>query len=325
MVAPILAFIGILSDLGIGTALVQQKSINQSQISSLFWLNAALSLIVSVGLIAISPAIGMLYHEPKTIAITIALAAMFFVGSLGIYPSAILTREMRLTARAVIECLASFVGLVVGVLTAKAGWGYWSLIYLQAASTATGLLITWWVARWLPSRPRWDRSVGHIMRFGSSLTVSNIAVYFSMSADNMIVGAVNGKVALGLYDKAYRLVVQPLTQASAPFGRVAIPLLSRLNGEPPQLCIGFPAHDSITIPDLHPGLICGMCLAPQLVNVFLGPTWSAMSTVYAWVCVGGIAFTLYGGACWLFTSQGRGREQMNWSVVTSLTASRHLL
>lgn len=316
MVAPILAFIGILSDLGIGTALVQQKSINQSQISSLFWLNAALSLIVAVGLIAISPAVGILYHEPKTIAITIALAAMFFIGSLSIYPSAILTREMRFTARAVIECLASFVGLVVGVLTAKAGWGYWSLIYLQAANTATGLLITWWVARWLPSRPRWDRSVVHIMRFGSSLTVSNIAVYFSMSADNMIVGAVNGKVALGLYDKAYRLVVQPLTQATAPIGRIAIPLLSRLNGEPLRYASAFRTMIQLTCLICTPGMICGMFLAPQLVSLFLGPTWGAMSNVFAWLCLGGIGSPLYSGACWLFTSQRRGRELMNWTVIT---------
>lgn len=318
MVAPILAFIGILSDLGIGTALVQQKSINQAQMSSLFWLNAVLSLVVSVVLVAISPAVGLLYHEPKTIAITIAMAGLFFVGSLGIYPAAILTREMRLAARAVIECIASFVGLMIGVLTAKGGWGYWSLIYFQAASTATGLLITWWVAHWLPSRPRWDRSVGHIIRFGSSLTLSNVAVYFSMSADNMIVGAVNGKVALGLYDKAYRLVAGPLMQLSAPIGRVAIPLLSRLNGDPARYASAF--KRMVQLPNLFcmPGLICGICLAPQLVHVFLGPTWSAISPVFSWVCVGGLASTVYGSASWLFTSQGRGRDQMTWSVITSL-------
>ena len=318
MVAPILGFIGIISDLGIGTALVQQKSISQSQISSLFWLNGALSLAVSLGLIAISPAVGLLYHEPKTIAITMAMAAMFFVGSLGIYPAAILTREMRLVARAVIECIAAFVGLVVGVLTAKAGWGYWSLIYLQAAATVTGLLLTWWFARWMPSRPLWDRSVGHIMRFGSSLTVSNIAVYFSMSADNMIVGAVKGKVALGLYDKAYRLVAVQLLQLSAPIGRVAIPLLSRLLGDPPRYASAF--RRMVQLPNLIsiPALICGMFLSPQIVHVFLGPTWSGISPVFSWVCVGGLASSLYGSASWLFTSQGRGRDQMKWSVITSL-------
>src|SRR6266496_5888997 len=83
MVAPILSFIGIIGDMGIGMALVQQKSISQSQTSALFWLNAMLSLIICVGLIVVSPLVGLLYHEPKTVCITIALAVLFFVSTFG--------------------------------------------------------------------------------------------------------------------------------------------------------------------------------------------------------------------------------------------------
>jgi PST family polysaccharide transporter len=66
-----------------------------------------------------------------------------------------------------------------------------------------------------------------------------------------------------------------------------------------------------------PGLICGMFLAPQLVFVFLGPSWMGISRVFAWVCFGGVTSSLYGSASWLFTSQGRGRDQMKWAVITS--------
>ena len=317
MVTPILSFTSILSDLGVGMSLIQQRWISQSQISALFWFNAAISLLISLALIALSPLVGLLYHEPKTIPITIALAGLFFANTLGVHPSAILVREMRLARRAVIESAQYVVGITVGILTAIAGCSYWSLIYLQMASTATGLLLIWWSAGWLPSRPRWDPSIKRTLRFGASLTVSNIAVYFSMSADNMIVGAVNGKVALGLYDKAYRLVVAPLSQMSSPIGRVAIPLLSRLDSEPERYASAF--KKMMQIPNLIciPGLVCGMFLAPQLVHLFLGPTWGGISPVFSWVCVGGLGSCIYGSAYWLFTSQGRGREQMKWAIVTS--------
>ena len=133
----------------------------------------------------------------------------------------------------------------------------------------------------------------------------------------MIVGAANGKVALGLYDKAYRLVAMPLLQFSAPIGRVAIPLLSSLNGEPERYASAF--RRMIQLPSLIcvPGLICGMFLSPQLVHVLLGPSWSGVTKVFSWICFGGIASSLYGSAFWLFTSQGRGREQMKWTVITS--------
>ena len=282
MVAPILGFISIISDLGTGTAMVQQKTISQSQISALFWLNTTLSLIISLGLIATSPLVGQLYHEPKTVLITIVMASLFFVGNPWFYPAAILNRKLRLVSRAVIETVSAFTGLVVGIITAKAGCSYWLLIYMQAAATVASLVLTWWAAAWLPSPPSWDRSVAHIMRFGAGLTVSNIAMYFTVSADNMIVGAVKGKEALGLYDKAYRLVVTPLAQLSAPIGRIAIPLLSRLSDEPERYASAFKRMIQLPTLIFTPGLICGMFLAPQLVQVFLGPTWSGISGVFSW-------------------------------------------
>lgn len=317
MVVPILGFIGSIGDLGIGRALIQPRFITQAQISALFWLNAAISAAICLVLVAISPLVGLLYHEPKTVPITIALATLFFVSTFAIHPSAILNRQMQLVRIAAIECIASLLGLVVGILTAMNGWSYWSLVYMQAASTLSSLLLTWLSAGWLPSRPRWDPSATGTLRFGTSLTVSNIAIYFSTSADNIIVGALGGRVALALYDKAYRLAVWPIAQFSAPIGRVAIPLLSRLSGEPERYAAAY--KRMIQMPNLLciPTLVFGIFLAPQLVHVFLGQTWNGIAPVFSWVCVGGLGSILYGGTAWLFTSQGRGREQMKWSVITS--------
>jgi PST family polysaccharide transporter len=318
MVVPILSFISIISDLGIGMALVQRKYISQSQISALFWLNATISAAIALALVAISPLVGLLYREPKTVPITIVLAALLFVSTFGIHPSAILNRQMRLARKAVIDCVASVVGLTVGILTAMIGCSYWSLVYLQIANTLSSLLLTWLSAGWLPSRPRWDPSAIRTLRFGASLMISNIATYFSMSADNMIVGTMGGKVALGLYDKAYRLVVSPISQLSAPFGRVAIPLLSRLDSEPAQYASAYKRMIQLQNLICIPAMIYGIFLSRQLVHVFLGSTWSGIAPVFSWVCVGGIGSCLYGSASWLFTSQGRGREQMKWAIITSV-------
>jgi PST family polysaccharide transporter len=243
---------------------------------------------------------------------------LFFVSCFAIQPAAILNREMRLVRRAVIECIQSVIGLAVGIYMAKTGHGYWSLVYMQAANSVSGILLSWWSIRWVPSRPRWDSSATRILRFGASLTLSNIATYVSISGDNMIVGAVDGPVALGLYDKAYRLVLQPLSQLSAPIGRVAIPLLSRLNDDAPRYASAFRRMLQLPLLICLPGLLCGIFLSRQLVGVFLGPTWAQIAPVFSWICVGGLVSTIYGSAFWLFTSQGRGRDQMNCTIITSI-------
>lgn len=317
MVAPILGFISVISDMGLGTALIQQRSISQSQVSGLFWLNAVVTALISLLLVAIAPLLGTMYREPKTVSITIMLAALLFIGSLGIYPSALLAREMRFVVRSSIDITQSTIGLIVGISAARAGYGYWALLDQQAGATISGLLITWFAARWWPSRPRWDPSSLRLLRFGTSLTLSNVATYLSTTADNILVGVVDGKIALGLYDKSYGLVLAPLGLICAPIGRIAIPLLSRLQDYPERYESTFRKMIQLPLFCCVPGLICGMFLAPQLVDVFLGPKWYAVSPVFAWICVGGLASYLYGSAFWLLSSQGRGRDQATWSLITA--------
>ena len=136
---------------------------------------------------------------------------------------------------AIIDTSSVLAGLIIGVLAAWHGAGYWSLVLAQTGSSAATVMLVWAFTSWRPARPAYEPGVRPLLRFGANLMGSNLATYFSMSADNMLVGAVNGDVALGLYDRSYNLVVKPLTQLMAPVSRVAVPTLSRLAGSPERL------------------------------------------------------------------------------------------
>src|ERR1044072_6582844 len=94
MVAVVTGFVSIFKDLGLSAATVQREEITYEQVSTLFWVNVALS--VGVGLLpaAISPAVAWFYGEPRLRAVTAAYAFGFLVGGLTVQHEALLRRQM---------------------------------------------------------------------------------------------------------------------------------------------------------------------------------------------------------------------------------------
>ena len=317
MVSPVLAFIGTLNDLGFAQAIVQRRDITAAQVSHLFWINVLASLVLAAVLMLAAPLVGWLYGEPRTVGITLAMTVSLVIGTLGIVPSALLSRQMRFVAASAIEVgsLVVSVGLSIGL--ALAGFGYWSLVLAQIASTATGMVAVFAAAGWRPRFRHTRAPIGSLVRFGANLTGVNLATYVSMMADNIIVGAVAGKNALGLYDRSYTLALQPLGQLMAPLGRVAMPLLSRFEDDPDRLRWSYLLMVRLGVLLTAPAMIVCVVLHGPVIALLLGPRWAAAAPVFAWICLGGVFASIFSSTGWLFTVQDRTGEQLRLSLATA--------
>jgi hypothetical protein len=94
MVSAITGLLGSLGELGLSSATVQRAEITHEQVSTLFWINFAFSLLISGVVAALAPAIAWFYHEPRLTAITLVSAGSFIFGGLTIQHYALLTRQI---------------------------------------------------------------------------------------------------------------------------------------------------------------------------------------------------------------------------------------
>ncbi len=318
MVSPILGFLGTFNDLGFGQAIVQTPEITKNQISALFWRNMLMSLGLAALLSLIAPLAGHLYHEPRTTRLLIAMGGLLILGTLGLVPSALLKRNMRFGPLALIDVASLVIGAIVTVLAAVDGFRYWALVIGQLATSLASVILAFIYARWLPNRSTNAPNLGAFLRFGANLTFVNVATYFSMTADNMIVGAVAGKVQLGLYDRSYTLTIQPLNQLLSPISQVSVPLLSRLQGKPDMYKTSYKHMLRLALTLTMPGMLLCVVLAKNLVPLLLGAKWTPAAPIFAWVCFGGLVAPIFSSTGWVFTTQNRTGEQMKASVATAL-------
>ena len=318
MVAPIVVLAQTLNELGLAQAIIQRPDVSARQVSGLFWLSLAFGSALALILVASAPLVGRIYNEPASAHILAVMAGLIVLGSVALVPAALLSRQMRFVSLSIIELLSASAGIITSIAAGWLGYGYWSLVYGQIATSILNVLLLFAVTRWRPSAPTRNAGIAPLARFGLALTGSNLSTYLMTSADNMIVGAFVGKTGLGLYDRSYALVVQPLSQIMSPVGKVAVPLLSRLIEDPELYLRTFVNMLKISVLLTAPGMIVAIIFAPSIVHYVLGENWSAAAPVFAWICVGGLAVPFFSAAGWIFVSHGKTEDQLAYSIAVSL-------
>ena len=155
LVGMVTAFTGILSwfrDFGLSAAAVQRVDITADQHSTLFWINVLFGALLMLVTAAAAPGIAAFYHEPSLVWVTVVLGAAFLFNAVGIQHSALLQRQMRFTAMAVISLASLLAGTVVAIVGAAIGYGYWALVASSVMSPLVASVGFWLATGWVPGR-----------------------------------------------------------------------------------------------------------------------------------------------------------------------------
>jgi PST family polysaccharide transporter len=317
MVAPVIALVHLVADLGLGQAAIQRPDIKQDEVSTLFWLGLAVNIVMSVLVALLSPLLALLYHEPRLMLVTIVLAGLIPLSGLSTQPAGLLSRNLRFGILALLDVAPPIVGLISGLTAAWFGWGYWSLIVSAASESLIFVVLVWSVSTWRPSFHAFGKSAWPLVRMGGLITGFNLVQYVTTTFDNMLIALTQGAVALGLYDKAYKTVTQPVEQLLMPANRIAIPLLVRLLPEPDRYKRAYLSMVQVTLLFGAPGILFVLVMSKELMLTLLGPRWDGIAPILSWLCFGSFASPLYSSTVWLFVSQGRAGQQLRYGFITS--------
>jgi PST family polysaccharide transporter len=319
MVTVFVAFISMFNDLGLSMATIQKEEMTHAEASTLFWINVAVSAALASFLIALSPLIVWFYHQPSLLWLNIVLALSLLPGGLRVQHGAILRRQMRFGALAIVELIALVIGIGSGISLALVRHDYWALAAMHWASCLTACIGTWMVCRWQPSLPGHLGAVRSHLHFGTRLTGSQLLQFLTGNLDNVLIGRYWGAIELGLYARAYQLLLLPVQQVCVPLSSVATPTLSRLQAEPVRFRQYYCRALNLMAFTILPMTAILAALAHEAVFLLLGPTWSASATIFQLLAMAGVIEPFVSSASWIMLATGRTDRLFLWSLLTSLT------
>ncbi len=329
LVGMVTAFTGVLGmfrDFGLSSAAVQRGTVTEEQMSTLFWINIAAGGLLGLLIAAMAPAIAAFYREPRLFGVTVVLGAGFFLNGAGVQHGAILQRQLRFTALAVINTVALIVGIAIAIVGAKAGYGYWALVAMAFATPLAGTIMAWLTTGWIPGMPRRRVGIRSMMRFGGTLTLQGLLVYVSTNIEKVLLGRFWGADAIGIYGRAYQLISIPTDNVNTPAGEVAFASLSRVQGDPSRLKSYFLKGYSLLLGLTLPFTIVCALFADDIVSVFLGPKWKATVVVLRLLAPTILVFAIANPIGWLLTSMGQvGRLLKMNLVITPIMIAGYLI
>lgn len=317
MASVAIKFVQMFKNFGLSTAVVQKSQINHQQVSTLFWINTAISTVIGVAIALLSPAIANFYQEPRLVNILLLMSVVFIFSGLSFQHEALMRRQMRFSDLAWIDITGMLVGVVTGLVAALLGAGYWSLVILQAAMAAAYNIGCWLVCRWRPGLPVWNSGIGSFLAFGGNLTAFNFVEYFSRNVDNILIGRYWGSQQLGLYAKAYQLLLLPIQQINFPITNVALPTLSRLRTQPEAYRrYYYKAILAITTVSM-PVVALTFAAADKIILLLLGQDWLGAALIFRWLMPAAFIGTFDVAENWIYQSLGRTDRQLRIGVVMS--------
>ena len=274
MAALYIGLIRLISEFGLGSAVLVLRDLTRDQISQL---HAFATLFGAGGfaltLVAAYP-LGIFFHSAALPNVVAVSGVVSLIAGFRSVPLALLQRDRAFKEISVIEMKRSVVAISTVVALALLGAGYWSLVVNEIVATVYASAITW-KARPVTFRSPHFSSLRSAMRFSRDVVVSRIAWYAYTNSDFLVAGRVLGEAALGVYTFAWTLTNLPVEKITSVVMSVTPTFFAGAQDDNTQLrqyllvltegvaLVGFPLAVGISI------------TATDFISLALGPKWMA--------------------------------------------------
>ena len=269
-------FIGLTTvfiDGGFSSALVQRKDRTDGDISTVFYINVGMAVMMYLLLFVTAPWIAEFYNQAELTSIVRIYCLGLVISSLTSTSGILLVINLDFKTTTKISLSAAVISGIVGIVMAYTGWGVWALVGQSLGSCVISALLTVYFVRWYPKSGFSKESFRRLFAFSSKLFV---ATMISTIYDN-ITGAVIGKqfsaASLGYYNRAYGFNSLVNSNITGVLGRVSYPLLSQIQDQEDRLRQIYKRYIQmsafLTFPLLM--ILCGV--AKPLVLFLLTDKW----------------------------------------------------
>ncbi|KKD01469.1 oligosaccharide flippase family protein [Photobacterium halotolerans] len=210
----IITFFMLMTDAGLGPALINEDNIHKRDVDGLFSCCLFLGLLLALLLNVISPLISEYYDDVmyQKDLVWVSFAIIFHM--LCIIPNASLIKERKFITIANLTCLAEAISLIyllsayqyrptISLVSEKFllfSVVRFTLFYFYSKSTVFG-------------RPSFGKNIFAINKYASFSLYQlgfNFFNFFTRNLDNLLIGRYFGLADLGYYDRAYQLMRYPL-------------------------------------------------------------------------------------------------------------------
>lgn len=275
-------------------------------------------LLLGISVLAASPLIGALFHNSRVGLIAAATSGLLLLHAWSSVPNGLMQRAFQFKQRMVIDPVVNIAFAGVSILFAVFGYGAWAMVIGSYASATTGLVLSWWIAKWRPFHGRFSfRIWRELTAFSLPLVLSEIGERARELFEQVLVGRNLGTADLGQYRYGYRMAWMPPLAIIQICCYVLFPAFSRIAGDDKRFRDAFVrALGWIWFATLPVGALLVVVGQPVVV-LLLGEEWRSAGAAAGAMAGIGLGTALMSVAMDAIKAAGRS-SLLNWMTALHL-------
>ncbi|GKX67810.1 lipopolysaccharide biosynthesis protein [Inconstantimicrobium mannanitabidum] len=275
-----IAFFNMLGDMGVGPAIIQNKSLKKKDISDIFKFTVVAAIVIAVGFALFSFFIAYFYENKIYIKLGFLLSISVFFSICNIVPNALIYKRQNFRLAGSINIIVNvFIGIIT-ITLAFNGWSYYSLVMDSILKSLFIFILTFKFSRIKIKKGYSPESIKKIKQYSSYQFLFNFINYFSRNLDNILVGKFLGSSTLGYYDKAYKLMLYPVQNLTNVITPVLHPVLSEYQD---QIEVIYESYIKVVKILAYIGVfVSAYCFfsSREIIRIMYGSNWDASIPIF---------------------------------------------
>lgn len=279
-------------DSGFGSALIQKKDATQTDFSTVFYINLALSLAIYAVLFFGAPWVASFYEVDILNPLLRVQGLVLILNGFCIVQTALLRKKMDFRKLSICNLVGNAVGSMVGILAALYGYGVWSLVIRALTVSLVTSVFLWIVGNWKPLWVFSKKSFNELFGFGGFMLLSSILTTITNNVQTLIIGKMFQKSTLGHYTQARQLRNIASDSISSIIGQVLYPEFS--NNQNDNKALEQRQNFSIQAISFFTIALMAICIlvAKPLILLLYGEKWLECVPYFQLLCIGGCFVSL---------------------------------
>lgn len=318
MITVFITFFQLMTEAGLGPAIVQQRNFQQKDYANLFNISLIFSFVFAILFGLFGFVIALFYGNAIYIKFAWLLSIVVFFSGVQIVPNAVLLKNKQFKSINIINlCVTTICGLF-GIFFAVSGLGVYTLIY---NSILSAIFTSFFIYK--KSEVKLIRTfdldpMKKIWNFSRNQFGFNFINYFSRNSDSLLIGKFFNSDALGNYNKSYQLLMYPVTIFGGIVTPVLQPVLAKYQDNPKIITEFYFQLVKILATLTVPFSVFLMFSSKQIILLMFGDQWSEavrpFSILSATVWIQVISSTA--GA--IFQSRNKSKELLVTGILSSI-------
>lgn len=293
MISVFIAIGASLVDSGLSTSLIRTQNADDSDYSTVFYLNLGISFFLYLIFFFGAPFIADFYNQDILTNIIRLYCLSFIITAFSSVQLTLLNKEMQFRKIMQYNIPGNIIGVITGIALGYLGYGVWSIVWMYLITQLIQSVMLWSFSKWKPSRNFSREKMKYHYGFGYKLTLSGLIDTVFKNSYNIIIGKYFSIQSLGYYERSQAFSDYPVSTLTGIISSVSYPLLAKLQGQKERITVVYKQLLQFAFFITAPLMLGMAAVAKPLFLLVLGEQWMNAVPFFQILCLGGMFYPIH--------------------------------